>query len=259
MAANRRLALMIDGDNAQAELLPQILAEVSKYGTMTIRRVYGDWTTTQLRSWKEVLHTYALKPEQQFSYTSGKNATDSALIIDAMDIIYTAGVDGLCIVSSDSDYTRLATRIREKNLFVMGIGRNTTPRAFVHACDVFVYTQNLQSVADDSKTELSVPIAVTENAVAQGGDDPTNLAPLERLFLTAFDSAVQDDGWAHLGTVGGFLRQLDPGFDPRTYGHKQLSQLVQAFPDFFEIQKRASKGGNEVIYIRLRGDPQSGR
>lgn len=243
---------MIDGDNAQAALLPQMLAEVSKYGVMTIRRVYGNWTTPQLGSWKEVLHTYALKPEQQFSYTTGKNSTDSALIIDAMDIIYTAGIDGICIVSSDSDYTRLATRIREKNLFVMGIGRSTTPRAFVNACDVFVYTENLQSAAEDSMTGIPVPATTPEEIPIPTTDDATSPARLEQLFRTAFDSAVQDDGWAHLGTVGSALRQLDPGFDPRTYGHKLLSQLVQSNPSFFEIQKRASKGGNEVIYIRLR-------
>lgn len=251
MDTNRRLALMIDGDNAEAKLLPQMLAEVSKYGIMTIRRVYGDWTTTQLRSWKDVLHTYALKPEQQFSYTSGKNATDSALIIDAMDIIYTAGIDGICIVSSDSDYTRLATRIREKNLFVMGIGRSATPRAFVNACDVFVFTENLQLGADSSKIGIPESPAAIETVV----EDTSDPAHLKELFQTAFDSSVQDDGWAHLGTFGGLLRQLDPGFDPRTYGHKLLSQLVQAYPDFLEIRKQASKGGNEVIYIRLIEQP----
>ena len=254
METNRRLALMIDGDNAQAALLPQMLAEVNKYGTMTIRRVYGDWTTPQLKSWKEVLHTYALKPEQQFSYTTGKNATDSALIIDAMDIIYTAGVDGICIVSSDSDYTRLATRIREKNLFVMGIGRSMTPRAFVNACDIFVYTENLQSVTDVGiKTEVPVPPVETERVVETTVEDTTDLVRLEELFRTAFDSAVQDDGWANLGNIGSFLRQLDPGFDPRTYGHKLLLPLVEDFPDFIEVEKRKTKSGGESIYIRLKG------
>jgi uncharacterized LabA/DUF88 family protein len=254
MEANRRLALMIDGDNAQAALLPQILAEVSKYGVMTIRRVYGDWTTTQLKSWKEVLHTYALKPEQQFSYTSGKNATDSALIIDAMDIIYSAGVDGICIVSSDSDYTRLATRIREKNLFVMGIGRSSTPRAFVNACDIFVYTENLESVSDAGiQNDISLPSNMVNDGGEASGEAATDPARLENLFRTAFDSAVQDDGWASLSTVGSFLRQLDPGFDPRTYGHKQLSQLVEAL-HFIEVQKRDTRSGSPVIYIRLKAD-----
>ena len=256
MDTNRRLALMIDGDNAQASLLPQMLAEVSKYGLMTIRRVYGDWTTTQLKSWKEVLHEYALKPEQQFSYTSGKNATDSALIIDAMDLIYTAGIDGICIVSSDSDYTRLATRIREKNLFVMGIGRSKTPPAFVNACDVFVYTENLQTPSDsDSKTEVASANQSSEQPVKVSAND---LKRLKKLLRTAFDSAIQDDGWAQLGSMGSFLRQLDPAFDPRTYGHKQLSQLVTQLakdsPDFMKLEKRKTPNGSEVYYLLIKGN-----
>ncbi len=251
METNRRLMLMIDGDNAQAAFLPQMLAEVSKYGVMKIRRVYGNWESQQLKSWKELLHTYALKPIQQFSYTAGKNATDIALIIDAMDFIYTVEIDGICIVSSDSDYTPLATRIREKGLFVMGIGKGTTPRAFVNACDVFVYTENFQ-VEEMRLSDDSVGVSETEPAISPTEPVPTDGTRLESLFRTAFDSVVQDDGWAHLGTLGSSLRKLDPGFDPRTYGHKLLSQLVQANPDFFEIQKRESKSGNADIYVRLK-------
>lgn len=248
METNRRLMLMIDGDNAQASLLPQMLTEVSKHGVMKIRRVYGDWASPQLKPWKDLLHTYALKPEQQFSYTSGKNATDIALIIDAMDFINTAGVDGICIVSSDSDYTPLATRIREKNLFVMGIGRNNTPRAFVNACDVFVYTENLHSdLESNSDTEPTVATK-PEDTPSPANDN----SQIIKLFQNAFDAAVQDDGWAHLGTFGSALRQLDSAFDPRTYKHKLLSQLVLANPDFFEIQKRETKNGNADIYIRLK-------
>jgi len=251
MDTTRRLALMIDGDNAQASLLPKILAEVSKYGTMIIRRVYGDWTEPEMKSWKVVLHNYALQPVQQFRYTQGKNATDSALIIDAMDILYTAGVDGICIVSSDSDYTRLATRIREKNQFVLGIGRNTTPRAFVNACDVFVYTENLQTDSEASIPEI-VPVTDKKSASEKAGEQAAEPAGLETLLRTAYELAVKEDGWAHLGAVGGFLRQLDPGFDPRTYGHKLLSQLVQAYPDLIKMQKRKSKSGHEVIYVRVK-------
>jgi len=256
METNRRLMLMIDGDNAQAALLPQMLTEVNKYGVIKIRRVYGDWSSPNLKPWRDILHTYALKPEQQFSYTSGKNATDIALIIDAMDFINSAGVDGICIVSSDSDYTPLATRIREKNLFVMGIGRRGTPQAFVKACDVFVYTDILSSEVEDVISEIPLPMNRAENeSVAEVRsvtvDDKSHSGGL---FRSAFDAAVQDDGWAHLGTFGSSLRQQDPGFDPRTYGYKLLSQLVQADPNFFEIQKRASKGGNTDIYIRLKVD-----
>lgn len=251
MAENRRLALLIDGDNAQASLLGEILAEANKYGVLTIRRVYGDWTAPQLKSWKQVLHTYAIQPVQQFRYTVGKNSTDSAMIIDAMDILYTAGVDGFCIVSSDSDYTRLATRIREKNLFVMGIGKQNTPRAFVNACDVFVYTENLSSNGEE---EAPTPAVESDDAsvvdvVVPEVDSPQS--QLERLFRAAFESAAQDDGWATLSAVGNKLRQLDPGFDPRTYGYRQLMHLVQAHKEWFDIRRTKVRGG-AVVYVRLR-------
>ncbi len=253
METNRRLMLMIDGDNAQASLLPQILAEVSKYGVMTIRRVYGNWESPLLKPWKELLHTYALKPEQQFSYTSGKNATDIALIIDAMDFIHTTVIEGICIVSSDSDYTPLATRIREKGLFVMGIGHQQTPRAFVNACDRFVYTENLQLTTDDvPESALATPNKITGTTNPISVEGLSDTMPVDDLFRTAYDSTAQDDGWAHLGTFGHSLRQLDPGFDSRTYGHKSLSQLVQAHPNFFATQKRENKAGNTDIYIRLK-------
>lgn len=253
MEDNRRLALMIDGDNAQATLVAQMLAEMSKYGIVTIRRVYGDWTEPQMKSWKETLHTYALQPIQQFRYTTGKNATDSALIIDAMDILYTAGVDGICIASSDSDYTRLATRIREKNLFVLGIGKSMTPRSFVNACDVFVYTENLQAeVAGAGTTEIPEPITITQKPI-ETVEDATDPVRLESLFRTAFKLVERENGWAHLGAVGSSLRQLDPAFDPRTYGYKQLLQLIQAYPDFIEMRKVKTKSKtNPAIYIRLR-------
>ena len=259
METNLRLALMIDGDNAQATLLPQMLAEVSKYGTMTIRRVYGDWSEPGLKSWKDVLHIYAIQPSQQFSYTKGKNATDIALIIDAMDILHSGSVDGFCIASSDSDYTRLATRVREQNLFVLGIGKQNTPPAFVNACTVFVYTENLQSVvADGSKTGSSAPITIAENAI-ETVEDIADPARFKRLFQTAFDSAVLDDGWAHLGALGAILRQLDPAFDPRTYGHKQLSQLVQAYPNFIETYKLTNENGSAAIYVRLKASSKSAK
>lgn len=244
---------MIDGDNAEAALLPQMLAEVSKYGAMTIRRVYGNWESSQLRPWKELLHTYGLKPEQQFSYTSGKNATDIALIIDAMDFLHTAEVDGICIVSSDGDYTPLVTRIREKGLFVMGIGHRQTPRAFVNACDRFVYTENLHSEAEGStQSSISIPNNDTVTASETSVENGTGIMRAENLFRTAYNSSAQDDGWAHLGAFGQSLRQLDPSFDSRSYGHKSLSQLVQANLGFFKIQKRKSKSGNADIYIRLK-------
>lgn len=274
METNRRLALLIDGDNAQATLLSQIVAEVSKYGTVIIRRVYGDWTEPEMKGWKEALHTHAFQPVQQFRYTQGKNATDSALIIDAMDILYTAGVDGFCLASSDSDYTRLATRIREKNLFVIGIGRKLTPRSLVNACDVFVYTENLNSTAAlnaADTTAVPTPAAVkkantpkaarpkagdAKNATTATSEVASDATRLKALFKTAFDLAVQDDGWAHLSGLGSSLRQLDPAFDPRTYGHKQLSQLVEAYTSFIEVRKEKTGSGHEVIYIRMKEKPK---
>lgn len=245
---SRRMAVLIDGDNAQPSIIDKILAEASRYGTLTIRRTYGDWTTANMGGWKESLQSYAIQPIQQFRYTIGKNATDSAMIIDAMDLLYSGVVDGFCLVSSDSDYTRLATRIREKGFFVMGIGQKKTPRAFVSACDVFVYTENLmphpkptirrvsrkQEPAQEKEPEISAP-------------DPT---PLLR---QAFDIAVQEDGWAFLGTLGHHLRQLDPGFDARTYGHSQLSTLVRANTKLFDIREEKGAEGNSVIYVRLKG------
>lgn len=253
MKTNRQLMLMIDGDNAQAALLPQMLAEVNKHGVMKIRRVYGNWGSPQLNPWKDLLHTYALKPEQQFTYTAGKNATDIALIIDAMDFINTAGVDGICIVSSDGDYTPLATRIREKNLFVMGIGSKQTPPAFVNACDLFVYTENLPPVSDNViKSGIPVASDSAETKSKATTKDVTDLKRLKRLCRIAFDTSVQEDGWAHLGTLGSSLQKLDPNFDSRTFGHKLLSQLVKANPDIFIVQKRKNKAGKEDIYVQLK-------
>ncbi|MEA4907448.1 MAG: NYN domain-containing protein [Chloroflexi bacterium] len=239
----RRIAMLIDGDNAQPSLLEKMLAETSKYGSITIRRIYGDWTAANMSGWKDVLQTYAIQPIQQFRFTIGKNATDSAMIIDAMDIVYTGGVDGFCLVSSDSDYTRLATRIREKGFFAMGIGKKTTPRAFVNACDVFVYTQNL--IPEETPARVNGPkknIGPQEPSVP----DPTPL------LKSAFDIAVQDDGWAFLGTLGHHLRQLDPGFDSRTYGYKQLSMLIRSLSKAFQVKEVKSEDGTSVIYVRLK-------
>ena len=233
--------MLIDGDNAQPSLIEKMLAEAGKYGVVSIRRIYGDWTTSQMKGWKGSLNTHAIQPIQQFRYTVGKNATDSALIIDAMDILYGAKVQGFCLVSSDSDYTRLATRIREKGLFVMGIGKKMTPRAFVNACDVFVYTENLLPKPKHTKS------GKTRGTRAKKPEpDP------RPLLRNAFEMAVQEDGWASLGPLGQYLRQLDPGFDSRTYGYKQLSQLIRAYPNLFKVRSVKQAHGNAIIYVRLK-------
>ncbi len=253
-AENRYIAMLIDGDNAQPSLIGEMLAEASKYGLVNIRRIYGDWTTANMGGWKDTLHTYAIQPIQQFRYTIGKNATDSAMIIDAMDILYTARVDGFCLVSSDSDYTRLATRIREKSLFVMGIGKKqTTPSAFVKACDVFVYAENLLKPPAPSRAKANAKIdEQTPDAAAPKQKSKPEPAPeFLPLFRRAFDLAVLDDGWAHLGMLGQHLRQLDPGFDPRTYGYRQLSLLVKGHPELFEVKGVGEQGASH-IFVRLK-------
>jgi hypothetical protein len=240
--SDRHLAMLIDGDNAQYNLFKQMLEEVSRYGTVTIRRAYGDWTQPNLANWREVMQTNAIQPIQQYSYTTGKNATDSALIIDAMDILYSGTVQGFCIVSSDSDYTRLCTRIREAGLFVMGLGRKQTPKAFVNACDVFVHVENLAQANKKAQPKKSEPEKVSENVAA-----------LMKLLQRAFDISEQDDGWVHLGALGQALHRLDPSFDPRTYGHKSLSLLVKSLPKQLVV-KGAKKTGPSAIYVRMKDD-----
>ncbi len=229
--SQRRIAMLIDGDNAQASLIEKVLAETATHGIVTTRRIYGDWTTPNLSGWKETLHTHALQPIQQFRNTVGKNATDSALIIDAMDLLHSQTVNGFCIVSSDSDYTRLATRIREQGLFVMGIGRENTPKPFVNACQVFVHTENL-SPQKERKAKPAKPKT----------EDWTPIA------TQAIESRVREDGWAALAAVGGYLRQLDPSFDSRTYGYKTLNLLLKSRAELFEVRKQ--RGGG--FQVRLK-------
>jgi hypothetical protein len=266
----RKVALLIDGDNAQPTLIGQILTEAGKYGLVTIRRIYGDWTTVNMSGWKNALHDSAIQPIQQFRYTIGKNATDSAMIIDAMDILHGHLVDGFCIVSSDSDYTRLATRIREMGFFVMGIGKRSTPKAFVNGCNIFIYTENL--VPRGGGREREPRRRDRGGQGRKGGGKETREQKAEReehedredradaaakfdpvpLLKGAFDMAVHEDGWANLGEIGFYLRQLDPGFDPRTYGFKQLSQLINSQKTLFDVHSRGEEGGGAAIYIRLR-------
>ena len=242
---DNKLAVLIDGDNAQASLLAKMLAEIGKHGSVTIRRIYGDWTTSSMNSWKEALHNYAIQPIQQFRYTVGKNATDSALIIDAMDIMHRQLVEGFCIISSDSDYTRLATRIREEGTFVMGIGQKKTPKAFVNACDLFIYTENL-APQRESKPRAAVPHSRARQKIEQyAGSDPL---PLIR---EAYEMVVQENGWANLGPLGKALLQLDPGFDPRSYGHKQLSALLKSLSTDFEL-RRLDEHSPTGVYVRLK-------
>ena len=230
-----KLAVLVDADNAQASVIAKILAEVATYGTATVRRAYGDWTTPNLAKWKNVLHVHAVQPIQQFSYTKGKNATDSALIIDAMDLLHRGKVDGFCLVSSDSDFTRLATRIREAGLAVYGFGEKKTPQPFVAACDKFVFTEIL-----GEPEEKTPPRKATSSK-------------LRKLLLPAVTSTAQEDGWASLGAVGSLVNKNDPSFDPRNFGYKKLGDLVRDQP-YLEVDERKNGGGSTTghLYVRIR-------
>jgi hypothetical protein len=243
-----KVAILIDGDNAQSSLLPQMLVEAGRHGQVTVRRIYGDWTTNSMNSWKETLNYHAFQPIQQFRYTIGKNATDSAMIIDAMDLLHSGVVDGFCLVSSDSDYTRLATRIRETGIFVMGIGEKKTPKPFVNACDVFVYTENL--VTEKKATQHRQSQAKKATKAKDGKEEKEELDPMP-ILTQAFEMAVGQDGWARLDGMGNALYQLDPGFDPRTYGHKQLSRMLNKLKERFEMKTQERDGAN-ILYVRMK-------
>jgi len=238
----KRFAVLIDGDNAQASVFPQILAEVSKAGLITIKRIYGDWTTTNMNSWKNTLHKHAIQPVQQFKYTVGKNATDSAMIIDAMDLLYSNDVDGFCIVASDSDYTRLATRIREEGLYVIGVGEKKTPEAFTNACNQFIYCENL--------VERKEARMKSKKGEVTGVPDPLPL------LLQVFEMVAKEEEWVNLSSMGIALRQLDPAFDPRTFGHKRLQSLIQSYPETF-VLKRDDLRTPPVVYVALTADRET--
>ena len=237
----QKFAVLIDGDNAQASLLPQILAEVSKFGQITIKRIYGDWTTTNMNSWKLYLQKHAIQPMQQFRYTTGKNATDSALIIDAMDILHSNDVDGFCIVSSDSDYTRLATRITEEGLFVIGVGEKKTPEAFTNACNQFIYCENLAPPKEPKKR-----VAKRRRRKEEKSDTSDPLP----LLLEGYELAAKEDEWVHLAALGSALRKLYPAFDARTYNHQKLQSLIEDYPKTFALKRDDSKTP-PVSYVAL--------
>ena len=247
----QRIAILIDGDNAQSSLLPQMLVEAGRHGQVTVRRIYGDWTTNNMNSWKETLNYHAFQPIQQFRYTVGKNVTDSAMIIDAMDILHSGVVDGFCLVSSDSDYTRLATRIREAGIFVMGIGEKKTPKAFVNACDLFVYTENLieEKKSVQQKRAQSSRAKKTNNT--ENAESEKEEADPMPVLGQAFEMAVGQDGWARLDVMGNAIYQVDPGFDPRTYGHKQLSRMLNKLKDRFEMRTQ-DVDGSLIFYVKMK-------
>lgn len=266
---NKRFTLLIDADNAQAKAIDAILAEAARYGDVTSRRCYGDWTNPNSKSWKEVLNKHAIQPIQQFAYTVGKNATDSALIIDAMDLLYTGKFDGFFLVSSDSDFTKLATRLREAGLEVIGIGRRTTPEAFRAACNKFIFTETIMDdvISVDDRGQVPKFADTTPIANDAKGADILSLRPnmedqqsiknidaskdktLRKLIKEAIESVSEEDGWANLGGVGSYIPRLDSSFDPRNYGFAKLGKLIRSL-DFIEIKQKNLESGSNT-YIRL--------
>jgi uncharacterized LabA/DUF88 family protein len=240
-----RLAVLIDADNAQSCLIGPLLAEVARYGTACVKRAYGDWTGTSLKGWKDQLLKHSIQPIQQFAYTQGKNATDTAMIIDAMDLLYANRFDGFCLVSSDSDFTRLAVRTRESGLVVYGFGARQTPQPFVTACNKFIYVENLVS------HEVHAPQA-SQIAAPQKRVSATQLSKDSRLVAqlqAAVEAASDDDRWAELSRVRGLLTHQHPDFDSRNYGYSKFSDLITA-TSLFDMRREGNAG---AIYIRAKG------
>lgn len=245
------IAVLIDGDNAQPKLMKEIIEEVSKYGKATIRRIYGDWTSPQMNGWKAIINQYSISPIQKFSYTTGKNSTDGSLIIDAMDILHGQHTDGFCIVSSDSDYTGLAKRIREEGLFVMGIGEKKTPEAFVKSCEVFTFTENLTEETEKQKTSKSAKKTEKNEVDVKETPVKTKLTKQDlRTIEKAFDISINEEDKAHISALGLNIRKIDPSFDPRSYGFKSLTKLFQNI-DKYEIIKNQVGGLNHPM-VKLK-------
>jgi uncharacterized protein (TIGR00288 family) len=241
-----KLAVLVDADNTQASIVEGLLAEIAKYGVASVKRIYGDWTSTNLRSWKDKLLEYAIQPVQQFSYTTGKNSTDSAMIIDAMDLLYTENLDGFCIVSSDSDFTRLAARLREDGKMVLGFGQRKTPKPFVAACDKFIYTEILREPEEDREARGDREPPIKPAADIKLDRKAANL------MRSAVEDAADEFGYAYLGAVGTYIMNRQPEFDPRNYGYRKLGDLIKA-SGLFDIDERASPTDQgKQIYIKTR-------
>lgn len=247
------ISVLIDGDNAQPKLIKEIIDEVSKYGKATIRRIYGDWTSQQMNSWKAIINQHSITPIQKFSYTTGKNSTDGALIIDAMDILHGKNTEGFCIVSSDSDYTGLAKRIREEGLFVMGIGEKKTPTAFVKSCEVFTFTENLKEESEEIEEIEEKTTSVSKTTKKTTTKKAKEITPNLRLskddwktVMKAFDISTDEEEKAHISTLGLNIRKIDPSFDPRSYGFKSLSKMFAKI-EKFEVIKNEVNGLNHPL------------
>ena len=239
-----KLAVLIDGDNIPSAYVKEMMEEIAKYGNPTIKRIYGDWTKPNLSKWKNLLLENAITPIQQYGYTTGKNATDSAMIIDAMDILYSEKVNGFCLVSSDSDFTRLATRLREAGMQVYGIGEKKTPNPFIVACDKFIYIEILKSQSLEREGE-----SVEDKTSVKNNVDKITPKVINLIAATISDLA-DDEGWAFLGDVGGLLQKKQPNFDSRNFGFQKLTPLIKSIKDFEVEQRETHKGRFKLIYVK---------
>lgn len=247
-----RLAVLIDADNAQAAVIEGLLAEIARYGEATVKRIYGDFTAPTSASWKKVLQQYAIKPMQQFAYTTGKNATDSTMIIDAMDLLYTRKFDGFCLITSDSDFTGLAIRLREEGITVLGFGEKKTPMAFRNACNKFVFTEVLRPAPPEESGKMETKKKVVPTKQPQSTQSEKSKIP-QKFILAALEQSTDDNGWAQLGTFGSYLTKLQPDFDSRLYGFKKLSDLVKARTDLFLTEERQAPGGTQKnLYVQAK-------
>lgn len=247
---NVNLAVLIDGDNIPSAYIKEMMEEITKYGNPTIKRIYGDWTKPHLSKWKNLLLENAITPIQQYGYTTGKNATDSAMIIDAMDILYSEKVSGFCLVSSDSDFTKLATRLREAGMLVIGIGEKKTPNPFIVACDRFIYIEILKSQSEKLETE-------TEKEKGKSSVDKITKEDI-KLIATTISDLSEEDGWAFLGDVGSLLQKKRPNFDSRNYGFLKLTPLIKSIGEFEIEQRENPKSKHKLIYVKNK-EKQRGR
>ena len=239
---NLNLAVLIDGDNIPSAYIKEMMEEIAKYGNPTIKRIYGDWTKPNLAKWKSLLLENAITPIQQYGYTTGKNATDSAMIIDAMDILYSEKVNGFCLVSSDSDFTRLATRLREAGMKVIGIGEKKTPNPFIVACDKIIYIEILKNTLKERESE---------NEKDEPKDSMDKITAKEiKLIATTINDLSDDDGWAFLGDVGSLLQKKQPNFDSRNYGFQKLTPLIKSIGKFELEQRESPKSRHKLIYVK---------
>lgn len=252
------IAILIDGDNAQAKLLKETIEEVSKYGKASIRRIYGDWTSQVMNSWKPLINQHSIKPIQKFSYTTGKNSTDGALIIDAMDILHGKKIDGFCIVSSDSDYTGLAKRIREEGLFVMGIGEKKTPESFVQSCDIFTFTENLmpkeiliQEIEEKPLKKIEPTLLKSEKPINKSNKKKSILSEKDQKTISkAFDISSDENEIAYISNVGANIRKIDPSFDTRSYNFPTLSKLLENLDEFEVIRNEVGALNHPLVKRR---------